>query len=255
VNQPGKILELETVSDERVNTGPAHVDESRKSMEEQWILTHIPLVKHLVNKVVGNIGRRTDREDLISAGTLGLVKAAQSFDPSREVAFKTYAYIRIRGSIIDELRGRSFVPSGVHHQIQTIQETYRNIVTSDGVPPSDEELAEAVGLSLEKMYKVLEEARRQNFISIHGLSDDKPVVWNLVPQARGLGPDKQAERNEMLAVLSQAITELPKRDRYLLLLYYDRDLTMKEIAEVLSVTESRVSQLHASALFKLSMKL
>ena len=196
-----------------------------------------------------------DRDDLISAGMLGLVKAAQSFDPSRDVAFKTYAYIRIRGSIIDELRGRSFVPSAVYHQIQTIQETYRNIVASDETPPSDEELAVAVGLPLEKMYKILEEARRQNFISIHGLSDDKPVVRNLVPQVREPGPDKQAERNEMLTVLSQAITELPKRDRYILLLYYERDLTMKEIAEVLGVTESRVSQLHASALFKLSMKL
>ncbi|MCK5114399.1 MAG: FliA/WhiG family RNA polymerase sigma factor [Phycisphaerae bacterium] len=247
MNQPAKILEP--------NIATAGAYESRKSMEEQWILSHIPLVKHLVNKVVGNMGRSADREDLISAGTLGLVKAAQSFDPSREVAFKTYAYIRVRGSIIDELRGRSFVPSGVHHQIQTIQETYRNIVTSDGTPPSDEELAVAVGLPLEKMYKILEEARRQNFISIHGLGDDQPMVWNLVPQARGLAPDKEAERNEMLAVLSQAITELPQRDRYILVLYYERDLTMKEIAEVLSVTESRVSQLHASALFKLSMKL
>ena len=224
-------------------------------MEEQWILTHIPLVKHLVKKVVGNIGGSMDRDDLISAGTLGLVKAAQSFDESREVAFKTYAYIRIRGSIIDELRGRSFVPSAVHRQIQTIQETYRNITTVNGTPPSDEELAAAVKLPLEKMYKILEEARRQNFISIHGLSEDKPMVRNLVPQVRELGPDKQAERNEMLEVLSQAITELPERDRYILLLYYERDLTMKEIAEVLGLTESRVSQLHASALFKLSMKL
>ena len=255
MSQSGKTLELKTIPDERVNADQTRAGESRKSMEERWILTHIPLVKHLVQKIVGNIGRNTDREDLISAGTLGLVKAAQSFDLSRNVAFKTYAYIRIRGSIIDELRWRSFVPSGVHHQIQTIQETYRNIVASDGIPPRDEELAVAVGLSLKKMYKVLEEARRQNFISIHGLSDDKPVIQNMVPQVRELTPDKQAERNEMLVVLSQAITELHKRDRYILLLYYERDLTMKEIAEVLGVTESRVSQLHASALFKLSMKL
>jgi len=255
VNQPGKILELKTAPGERASVDQTRADESRKSMEEQWILAHLPLVKHLVAKVVGNVGRSTDREDLISAGTLGLVKAAQSFDPSRDVAFKTYAYIRIRGSIIDELRGRSFVPSTVHRQIRTIQETYRNITADDGTPPTDEELAVVVGIPLEKMYKVLEEARRQNFISIHGLSDDKPVIQNLVPQIREPGPDKQAERNEMLSVLSQAIAELPKRDRYLLLLYYDRDLTMKEIAEVLSLTESRVSQLHASALFKLSMKL
>ena len=105
------------------------------------------------------------------------------------------------------------------------------------------------------MYKILEEARRQNFISIHGLSDDKSMVRSLVPQVRELPPDKQAERNEMLIALSRAITELPNRDRHILLLYYERDLTMKEIAAVLSVTESRVSQLHASALFKLSMKL
>ena len=89
MDQPGKILELKTVPGERANADQTHVDESRKLMEEQWILTHIPLVKHLVQKVMGNIGRATDREDLISAGTLGLVKAAQSFDPSRDVPAPT----------------------------------------------------------------------------------------------------------------------------------------------------------------------
>ncbi len=233
----------------------AYAQQSRESMEEKWILDHLPLVRHIVRKVVRNIGSRGDIDDLISAGTLGLVKAARSFDLSRGVEFKTYAYIRIRGAVIDELRGQSFVPSGVHREIRRIERTYRVLTAENGTPPTDEKLAEAVGISPERMYKVMEEGRRQNFLSIHGLSDEKPAMDALTPLDKAPKPDEQAERKETLENLADAIMALPKRDRHILLLYYERDLTMKETALVLGVTESRVSQLHASALFKLAVKL
>jgi RNA polymerase sigma factor for flagellar operon FliA len=229
--------------------------ESRSAQEEKWILDHLPLVKHLVQKVMSHARGKAEYEDLISAGTVGLVKAAKSFDPNREVEFKTYAYIRIRGAIIDELRHASFVPSNVHHDIRRIEEAYRNLAARTGQPPDDERLARTVRMPLDKLYKTLEEGRHQHFLSIHGLSEEKSSLENLVPPDRGLSPDQQVERKEMLQALTQAILELPERDRQVLLLYYERDLTMKEAAEVLGVTESRVSQLHASALFKLSMKL
>jgi len=194
-------------------------------------------------------------EDLISAGTVGLVKAARSFDPTREVEFKTYAYIRIRGAVIDELRRNSFVPSNVHQELRQIEETYRRMSSKNGKPPSDEQLARESNLPLEKMYKLLQEGRHQHFLSIHGLNEEQSPLQGLVPPDHEPSPDQQAERKEMLEVLTDALMELSERDRHVLLLYYDRDLTMKETAEVLGVTESRVSQLHASALFKLSMKL
>ncbi len=233
----------------------AYSQQSREAMEEQWILEYLPLVRHIVNKICSQMRRNADFEDLLSAGTLGLVKAARSFDPNREAEFKTYAYIRVRGAVLDELRGRSFVPSSVHGQIRKVQTAYQTHLAEHGRPPSDEDLAASLEMSLEQLYKVFEEARKQKFLSIHGVDDEQGPVSAFVPPTNEAGPDEKAERQEMLANLSEAIQDLPQRDRIVLLLYYDRDLTMKEAAQVLGVTESRVSQLHASAVFKLSMKL
>lgn len=233
----------------------AYKQQSRQMMEEKWILDHLPLVKHIVKKIMYNIGGKIEREDLISAGTVGLVKAAQGFDSTRGVEFKTYAYIRVRGAVIDELRNLSFIPNAVHSDIRLIRQVYQSITAQTGRPPTDEELSDAVGIPLTKMYKVLEDARKQNFMSIHGLSDDKPSFEAMTPPDDNPTPDEVAEKKETLENLTKAISELPRRDRHVLLLYYERDLTMKETAEVLGVTESRVSQLHASALFKLSAKL
>jgi RNA polymerase sigma factor for flagellar operon FliA len=248
-------VEVAPPSAVRVRAMQAYAAQSRALLEERWILDYLPLVKHIVNKVMVHARGKAELEDLISAGTVGLVKAARSFDPAREVEFKTYAYIRIRGAIIDELRRSSFVPSNVHQELRRIEETYRRLSAKTGCPPSDDQLAREAKLSLEKLYKTLQEGRNQHFLSIHGLSEDKVALQGLVPPDQEPGPDQQAERKEMLQVLTDALMDLSERDRHVLLLYYERDLTMKETAQVLGVTESRVSQLHASALFKLSMKL
>ena len=239
----------------RTKASETYAEQSREATQERLILDHLPLVRHIVHRVASHLSRKPDVEDMISAGTLGLVRAARGFDPSRNVEFKTYAYIRVRGAVIDELRGRSFVPSAIHSQIRHIRRAYQSCVADKGAPPDDPQLAAAAGISLEQMYRTLEEARKQHFMSIHGLSDEDPALGNLAPQDPAPGPGAAVEHKEMLEKLSQAIGQLPKRDRVLILLYYDRDLTMKEAAAVLGVTESRVSQLHASALFKLSMKL
>ena len=239
----------------RARVTEAYARQSRETLEEKWILDSLPLVRHIVLKIISGLAVKMDEEDLISAGTLGLVRAARAYDQSRDAVFQTYAYIRIRGAVIDELRSRSFVPSAVYKQIKAVSEAYRRHVAIHGSAPSDEELAGSVGIDTQQLYKTLEEARRQHFLSIHGLGDESSPLQALVPPDGSPSPQEQAERAEMLERLGQAIRNLPKRDRLILLLYYERDLTMKETSKVLGVTESRVSQLHASALFKLSMKL
>ena len=233
----------------------AYAQESRQALEEEWILRYLPMVRHIVQKVTRSMAIREDVDDLISAGTLGLVKAARGFDPSRQVEFKTYAYIRVRGAVIDELRDRSFLPAAVHNEIRRLREAYGRHMAERGKPPSDEELAETLKMPLERLYHVLEETRRRNFLSIHGLSDDEPALGRLHLTDGQPSPYQQVERKELLEKMAQAISDLPERDRLVVLLYYDRDLTMKEAAQVLRVTESRFSQLHASAIFKLSMKM
>lgn len=239
----------------RAKVSEAYARQSRESLEERWILDHLPLVRHVVQKVAAAVGYSDDLDDLISAGTLGLVKAARAFDPTRDSEFKTYAYIRVRGAVLDELRGQSFVPSTVHKQIRRIRQAYQRLLAETGSPPDDETLAARLGISPPQLYRTLQEARKQNFLSIHGLSDEHPVYGVFEPSDSGPSPAAEAERRELLGALAQAIRELPRRDRIVLLLYYERDLTMKEAAQVLGVTESRISQIHASALFKLTMKL
>jgi len=233
----------------------AYANESQKAREEERILSHLPMVRHIVNKIAGHLRRNIDLDDLISAGTVGLVKAAHAFDPARHTEFSTYAYIRIQGAVIDELRGRSFIPAESSRSIRKTREAYQTFLAVNGRPPADEELAAQAGITIEKLYKTLEDARRQHFLSIHGLSDDQPALGRLLPADEESSPGPQAERHELLQCLTRAIQELPERDRTLVILYYDRDLTMREIAETLEVTESRVSQMHASALFRLAMKL
>ncbi|MFP3936924.1 MAG: sigma-70 family RNA polymerase sigma factor [Phycisphaerae bacterium] len=240
----------------RARATQAYAQQSRQAREQQWILQYLPLVRHVVSKVTAKLTYKKDVEDLISAGTLGLVKAARAYDPSQETSFKTYAYIRIRGAVIDELRGRTFAPAGIHARVREAKEAYEQCLAELGRPPGDEELAEKLGLSLDELYRLFEDMRKQHFLSIHGLSDDEPaILGRLTPADNEPSPADKAEHKETLERLLQAIRELPERDRIVILLYYERDLTMKEAATVLEVTESRVSQLHAGALFKLAMKL
>jgi RNA polymerase sigma factor for flagellar operon FliA len=226
----------------------------REAMEERLILDNLPLVRHIVQKVASNFSSKDDLEDLISVGTLGLVKAAKAFDSRKDTEFRTYAYIRIRGAVIDELRSRTFLPPKSLKQLGLIRNAYRRLSDRTGEAPSDEALADELGIPLDQLYRTLAAARRQHFLCIHGLSEEQGES-NLLPLDGLPSPMAQAERKELMEVVAATIMGLPQRERHVLMLYYERDLTMKEIAAVLELTEARVSQIHSSALFKLSMKL
>ena len=140
-------------------------------------------------------------------------------------------------------------------RIRQVRDVYERLTAQIGSAPSDERLAREVGLSMNQLYRLFQQARKQQFLSIHGLSDDSPVMESLIPVDKAPSPGDQLEQKEMVSRMTEVIGDLPKRDRILLLLYYERELSMKEIAQVLEITESRVSQLHAGLLFKLSAKL
>jgi RNA polymerase sigma factor for flagellar operon FliA len=232
----------------------AYAQESDKARQDQRILDYLPLVRHIVQKVTASLRQRIDTEDLISAGTIGLVRAARAYRPDKHAEFKTYAYIRVRGAVIDELRSRSFASTKIHRQIRRIREAYQALLAETGSVPNDDQIAARAGLSLQGYYRTVEEGRRQHFLSIHGMDEESPCLANLIP-AESATPEHEAQKREMVRRLTEAIQGLPERDRHVIVLYYQRDLTMKEVAETLGVTESRVSQVHASALFRLSMKL
>lgn len=239
----------------RARAAQAYQTQSREAREDAWIVSHLPLVRHVVQKIAGHVGPGADLDELISAGTVGLVKAAKAYDPGKHAEFKTYAYIRIRGAVLDELRTRRFGSVDSGRMIRKVREAHQAFEAANGRPPSDEELAAQAGVTVDRLHQALEDARRQHFLSIHSLSDDGPALGSLLAADDESAPDGRAERNDLVRRMAAAIQELDERDRTIVLLYYERDLTMKEIALTLGVTESRVSQMHAAALFRLGMKL
>ncbi len=227
----------------------------RGQIENEQITELLPMVHNIARRVVIYLKPPLSFEDMVSAGTVGLVRAARDFDPSHQVEFKTYAYIRIKGAILDELRGWSFMPDNLRKRISMAHQLSRKIIEQTGIAPADTELAEKLGITLEELYETFENARAQHFISLDGFGEDAPVLSNLLASAHPDAPEEKIEREELIDKLTGAIRQLSERQRQVILLYYQQQLTMKQTAEILDITESRVSQLHASALFNLSIKL
>ncbi len=232
----------------------AYASQNQSGAEDQRIVQFLPLVHKIVQRVITYIKPPLTYEDLVSAGTLGLIKAAHNYDMSHQAEFQTYAYIKIRGAVLDELRAWSFVPAQVDKQIQDALRTTADIVEETGKLPSDEVLAEKLGISVEKLGRIFKNARVKQFLSIDTSQDDtsSPDRPN-IPAALTTSPLEAMEQQELVNTLAQAILELDERPRQLILLYYQQELTMKQIASVFEITEARVSQLHAKTLFNLSI--
>ena len=226
-----------------------------QSVKNEQIAEFLPMVHKIVHRVVTYLKPPLSFEDLVSAGTVGLVKAARDFDPSYSAEFKTYAYTKIRGAVLDELRGWSFVPANLNKQIRSALQTAQKITERTGTAPTDAQLAEKLGIAVDKLYEMLESARAQHFVSIDALGENAPALSDLLMTTDTTTPAQQIERAELIDKLTEAIQQMPKRQQQIILLYYQQHLTMKQIAEVFEITEPRISQLHASALFNLSLKL
>jgi len=256
-------LQKERLTDESRNhlSGVALRAYSDQRQSEQYaigdeqIAELLPMVNKIARQVITYLRPPLSLEDMVSAGTVGLVRAARDFDPSHQAEFKTYAYIRIRGAILDELRCWSFVPASLHRRIRDAQQVSRRIMEDTGTPPTDSELAEELEITIEELYETFENARTQHFMSLDGSTGDSPALGNLLAAPQTRSPDERMERAELVEELAEAIQQLLDKQRQVVLLYYRQQLTMKQIAEILEITESRVSQLHASALFNLSVKL
>lgn len=215
---------------------------AQKDRRDRLILEHLPLVRHLVGKLAAELPPGVDVENLESAGVLGLVEAAQHFDPERGVQFKTYAYTRIRGAILDELRRNCPLPQQMLQQVARVRKAY------DELPPpvTAQALADATGLSADEVADSLAAIRLTRLLSWeeHG----EPIGTRLDDPQR---PDRVAEKNEQHRLLTEAINALDPREGLIVTLYYLEDLRLKEIGEVLQLSESRISRLLNAALFHL----
>jgi len=230
-------------------------NEKRQSLKDEQIAQFLPMVRKIAQRVVTYLKPPLSYEDLVSAGIVGLVKAARDYDSSHQAKFKTYAYIRVRGAILDELRDWSFVPANVDRQIRKTLQLSLEITKQTGSAPTDAELAKKLEITVDKLYETFESARAKHFVSIDSSRGDCPAIGSSLAAANTTTPDKQLEQTELIDKLTEAIQQLNERQRQIIILYYQQQLTMKQIAAVFKITEPRVSQLHASALFNLFVKL
>ena len=231
------------------------------SARDQLIRSNLHLVKYVIGRIMARYQFQRESvsvEDLYSCGVLGLMEAVDGFDLSRGVQFVTYAIPRIRGSIIDELRSLDWIPRSLRHRVNQLQTAYAELEGELGRPARDSELADHMGLDSKQFQDLLSEASRISVLSLDEqlqLGEDHQISRDKVTAATGTEIRTQIHREEVVALLESAIQELPEKERLVLVMYYVEELTLKEIGEVLEVTESRVCQLHSRAVMRLRGKL
>jgi len=239
-------------------TAPLEPAKKNAAERERLIIQYAPLVKTIAGRLGLRLPQHINREDLLSAGIMGLLDAIEKFNSDKGVGFKSYAEFRIRGAMLDELRSMDWVPRSVRRNAKRLEEAYSNIEKEKMRPARDEEVAAELGIDLEAFYRMLDEARGVSIISEEEIFNILPVPQNQTNKLRqeiysGLGIDPLDFLNlaEVKTIIAQAIEKLPKNERMVVALYYYEELTMKEIGEIMGYTESRVSQLHTKAVLRL----
>ncbi|MFT4539825.1 MAG: RNA polymerase sigma factor for flagellar operon FliA [Planctomycetota bacterium] len=220
---------------------------------DRLILDHLPLLRHISGRMCFDSAGSVEREDLYGFGMIGLIAAAESWESSRGLKFSTYAYPRIRGAILDELRRLDFLPRGRRERLRELEATVATYEQQHGYPPNPEELAEAMRTTEQEIDEILLSASSAVQTSLEGGPSEAFAA--LLTDPRSEDPIGSAEWKEMRELLVDSITDLPEREKTVITLYYGEDLMLKDISEVLGVTESRVSQIHSRALYRLNRTL
>ena len=238
---------------------PAAADTGPDTLRrDELILEYAPQIKFVAHRLAMRLPPHIDVDDLISAGVIGLIDAIEKFDPSRNIQFKTYAEFRIKGAMLDELRAQDWVPRSVRQKAALLERAYAEIEQREGRPASDEEVAALLRLGMEEFYDLLSRSRGLSLISIETDDEDsllnRRILDSLTVDAEE-SPLANLRRKELQQILGRIIDALPRKEKQVVSLYYYEELTMKEIGQVLGITESRVSQIHTQAMLRMRGKL
>ena len=236
-------------------------DDADEKARERLVLAYAPLVKYVAGRMASGLPSHVEEADLISYGLLGLISAIERFDPAREIKFETFAITRIKGSIIDELRSLDWVPRSVRTKAREIEKVNAKLEHSLHRAPTDEEMADELAMTVEEFQDSLVRISNSSVVALDELwtvsdaSGDQVSLLDTIQDPSAIDPAKEMDTTEMKDRLADAIAALPEREKLVVALYYYENLTLREIGEVLGVTESRVSQLHTKAVLRLKSRL
>ena len=236
-------------------------DDREEKARERLVLAYAPLVKYVAGRMSSGLPSHVEESDLISYGLLGLISAIERFEPEREIKFETFAITRIKGSIIDELRSLDWVPRSVRAKAREIEKVNAQLENELQRAPTDQEMAEKLAVTVEEFQDQLTRISNSSVVALDELwtlsdaSGDQVSLLDTIQDPQALDPAQEMDATEMKDHLADAIARLPEREKLVVALYYYENLTLREIGEVLGVTESRVSQLHTKAVLRLKSAL
>ncbi|HEX4896516.1 MAG TPA: RNA polymerase sigma factor FliA [Solimonas sp.] len=221
--------------------------------ENELIKRYAELVKRIALHLAARLPACVELDDLTQAGVIGLVEAWRHYQGDRGASFETYAGIRIRGAMLDELRQTDWAPRSVHRRQREVAEAIRKIEQASGREARDGEVAARLGIALSELHGIVQDGARCQVLSLDGAGDDEEPHYDTADG--GPGPLEVLQRDEFQKALAAAIAGLPERERTVLSLYYDDELNLREIGAVLDVSESRVCQIHGQALLRLKARM
>ncbi|MCP4979184.1 MAG: RNA polymerase sigma factor FliA [Gammaproteobacteria bacterium] len=221
--------------------------------EKDQIVRHASLVKRIAYHLLNRLPPTVQIDDLIQAGMVGLLEAASNFDPDRGASFETFAGIRIRGSMIDEIRRSDWTPRSVHRKFRSVSEAIRRIENDTGEDAKDSDVAQALGIGLSEYHQILIDSSSSRIYSIDTMEESMQDA--AIPSSSEDTPDEAFSSGEYQRQLAESIRQLPKKEQLVMSLYYDDELNFREIGGILDVTESRICQLHGQALLRVKSRM
>ncbi len=227
-----------------------------QNARDRLILNYSPLVKYVAGRLGAGLPAHVEESDLVSYGLIGLIGAIERFDPTREIKFETFAISRIRGAIIDELRALDWVPRSVRSRAREIERAIGQLEAQLHRAPTDEEIAKKLDITFDELEESLDEISRSSIVALDELwtvtsTGDQISLIDTLEDPDSIDPQRNLTDIELRQAIAEAISSLPEREKIVVTLYYYEELTLREIGDVLGVTESRVSQLHTKAMLRL----
>lgn len=231
--------------DETMELWLAYQQNRKVEIREKLIERYLPLVKLVAGRLAISLPQYVDKDDLISNGFFGLLDAIEKYDPMRGIKFETYAVVRIRGSMLDAIRAQDWVPVSIRQKAKNYEQTLAQLENKLGRSAADEEIAEALGITIAELYTLINQLNVSTVIPLEEFIKTETSSNHLV------NPSEQIEIDEIKHGLAKAIDKLPEKEKLVVALYYYEGLTLKEISLILKLSEARISQLHTKAIFRL----